>query len=298
MSNFIRLFERAWLGVLIGILGLALAVYQTWRRAGPRLVYQGRGQRLIGGVGATLPAQIEVRYSGTLVPRLTSTQIILWNTGTAPIKRNDISTADPLRLLFESETTILEVSVVKVTRPATQVTANVLSAAANEVLISFDFLDHYDGALISVLHTDRFTRPKLRGTVVGIPKGLKYLGGLRSAPSAFAGTQRRRVSPAYLLAHLLRNTIYRTVLFGSTFVAGCTALLVGLIPTLLSSSLRQSLGLSESIVGNVLFVALGLLYTVSSATALWTDRRRFPKALDPDTESERGDAGTIDTLAN
>jgi hypothetical protein len=92
--------------------------------------------------------------------------------------------------------------------------------------------------------------------------------------------------------------MYRTVLFGSTFVVGCTALLLGLLPTLLSSSLRHALGLPESIVGNVLFVVLGLLYTVSSGTGLWTERRRFPKALDPDTESGRGDAFTVDVLAN
>ncbi|MDE0295245.1 MAG: hypothetical protein OXI93_13740, partial [Bryobacterales bacterium] len=71
-----------WVGILVGIAGLVL----TWLARKPSIVaFQSLDVSMIGGK-AVFPDEVEVRYRGSLVPRLTSSTVWIWNAGKKTLK--------------------------------------------------------------------------------------------------------------------------------------------------------------------------------------------------------------------
>ncbi len=176
VNRILELLEYGWIGTLVGLLGIVLAVYFYLRsRVGACLAQQHEEVRLIGGGGATFPEEVEVRFHDTVVPQITSTKIWIWNAGVLTIRGADIVASDPLRVEFDDGTSVLKASILKQSRP---VLGTQVGRAPDEsrVLITFDFLDRSDGLLLEVLHSGAVGNFRLVGTLRGIPRGISNLG--------------------------------------------------------------------------------------------------------------------------
>jgi hypothetical protein len=177
-----------------GVIGAAftLAVgYILYRlqaqRDAPSLAFQSSSVRVVtqseeevGGL------DLEVRFKGNTVPRLTRTRMAIWNPRWAVVNGADIAEKDPLRIVFRGAE-VLDARPVTETREAIQFDATARDGAC---FIDFDFFDRHDGAVLDLLHTGSDTdRPSIQGTVKGLPAGVSYYGPLTKPIPTAATTQ-------------------------------------------------------------------------------------------------------------
>lgn len=159
------------------MVGYAFYVLQA-RRAAPSLAFESsstavvtRSDQEVGG--------LEVRFKGTVVPRLTRTRMALWNPRWAIVDGGDIAESDPLRIGLRAAE-ILDVRVAAETRSAIRFSVDVRDGSC---FINFDFLDRHDGVILDLLHTaSEKDRPSIQGTVKGLPAGVSYYGPLTNPP--------------------------------------------------------------------------------------------------------------------
>lgn len=151
-----EVLNPGWVSSLIGLLSLAAAVIiYLASRVGARPVFQRRALRLIGRDDRALPNEVEIRFDGRPVERLTKTHIVFWNSGKVILRGSDIVDLDPLRCDFSDESQVLAVRVLKSSRPTNQFAAKIDSGKLNRILLAFDYLDPGDGVLLEILHTDK-----------------------------------------------------------------------------------------------------------------------------------------------
>lgn len=158
-----------------GLVGYVFFVLQA-RRDAPMLAFQSssvrvvtRSEEEVGGL------DLNVRFKGTDVPRLTRTRIAIWNSRWAVVRGADIAERDPLRIGVRGAE-ILDVRSITQTRDAIQFVAE---ARDGVCFMDFDFLDRHDGVLLDLLHTGSDTdRLSIQGTVKGLPAGVSYYGDL------------------------------------------------------------------------------------------------------------------------
>lgn len=174
----LNLFGQSWFGTLIGIVGLVAAVFTyLWTRRRTSMAYVHLGEHILGSASDSLPAEIDVQYSGISIPRLTKTTLIIWNSGENTVSGSDIVSKDPLRFAVGSDGRILAVSVLKTSRSVNDfVLVPPLERTTNEAKFTFDFLEANDGAVIEILHTSTNRKPRVEGTLKGLPKGFRNLG--------------------------------------------------------------------------------------------------------------------------
>ena len=173
MQEFIRFLNQGWVGTLIGTGGAALALFLYWRsRISGAIAFQSRDVAMIDGGNAAFPAEVEIQYLGTPVPRLTSSTVWVWNAGKKTVRGEDIVAEDPLRLNFDGE--VLNVQIRKVSRKAVQITADPSRETGKTVHCGFKFLDPGDGGVLEVLHTGSAEAPECTGTIIGLPRGPQY----------------------------------------------------------------------------------------------------------------------------
>lgn len=178
MTQFLEAISAGWIGTVLGVLGIVLG-YLLYRRSrvGGFLGYQTRGDHLIGFSESSLPGDVTVFYRGQEVPRITSSEIALWNAGLASLRGSDIATRDPLALSLPPHDRILSYSVVRVTGAVCGV--EVTQHNPNELRIAFEFLDVGDGLRVSVLHTGPDRHLTVTGTLTSSHDGVRDLGIIR-----------------------------------------------------------------------------------------------------------------------
>lgn len=260
-----RLLNQGWVASLIGLAGLVIGfIFFVKSRARPRLVYQRRALQLIGSAEPALPGEVEVSYKGVTVPRLTATYIVLWNAGIPTVRGSDVVASDPLRFVFPPGTRVLQARVVKATRPVIgfDVTAN--PNAPNEALLTFDFLDIRDGAVVEILHTSEERYPQVQGTIRGLPEGLRDWGRVVPAGNSL------RVLPALFDFRGIGGRLILVLLA----VYGVGLALYGIAsPTWAGPSQ------TDAEVGRWSVVAAGAVLAGLAALLGWRRRRRFPRNL-------------------
>ena len=160
------------IGIYIGIIGIILAFIfyvRSKERVKPRILIEGFV--LIGETERLFPETVEIRYNGQIIPTLTKVRVTLWNAGPKTLNSSDIASSDPLRIIFpKSEARILDIRSVVSTR-------DVINAKAvpkdNDIYITFDFLDRYDGITLEVFCDGAIVdNAAVRGTIKGLPQGI------------------------------------------------------------------------------------------------------------------------------
>lgn len=101
------------------------------------------------------------------IDNLTVTKLAFWNSGNAPITKNDVAKADKIRISLGDSYGIVICEIISSTNESNKV---VLTKAPKSKFaeISFDFLNPKDGAIFYVAHTGhRGSDVVLAGTVIG-----------------------------------------------------------------------------------------------------------------------------------
>lgn len=276
IKNVIDFLNNGWVGSTIAILGIVIGVLiAIWSsfvsRIGGRPVYQYRSLRLIGTNYSAMPSDVEVRFKGQIVNRLTKTEVVIWNSGNQTINGAAIVLNDPLRFEFGNGSRILDVSVLRVTRDVNDFKAKIDPKSQGAVLIDFDYLDPDDGALIEILHNDGVGEPDVMGSIRGVPKGMKNLGRIG------------KVSGILNIMFLGESKIFRRKsgsksFFIVMFIFGIVFSLAGAFAP--NSFLTEAAAgpLSENSSRGIIIFA-GLTYAAFPLVSFWATRRRYPKAL-------------------
>lgn len=179
-----------WIGPLIGLVSLSLAVtfFVLARRArlkGPSWAI--RSNNLVRGFGSRLP-ELEILFRKNKVSTLTVSRIAIWNRGAATIDRNDIATADPLRISPTGSARLLDAKLVQVSGDSSQFEA-VLNEDGTAAHLRFDFLDRHHGAVVQVIHTG------------ASGADLSVIGTIKGAGAPLE----RKIRPAYFTMPLIKK---------------------------------------------------------------------------------------------
>lgn len=259
LDSALSVLGLGWLGTLLGIGGLVFAFFTyVWTRRRTKLAYVFFGEHLLGSATDALPSAIDVQYDGTSIPRLSKTQIIIWNNGENTITGTDIVLKDPLRLQVGDDGRILSVSVIKTSRDVIDVRL-IDQDHPCEVLLTFDYLDANDGVVIEILHTSTDRKPRVRGTLRGLPQGISNYGQFtRPKPQK---KSKSKISKA-------ANIIFSVPVFA---VFGFMCAIFGPRPEFFTRP--ENMGALSTFAG----AASGLLTLVAGKK--WEARRKYPKSL-------------------
>lgn len=96
------------------------------------------------------------------------------NFGREPIRREDITRKNPIRIKVEGVRT-LDISLVSTTRPVNNIRIARQSLYDNKASadLTFDYLDHRDGGLVKILTVGGEGTVTLAGDIIGMPDGIK-----------------------------------------------------------------------------------------------------------------------------
>jgi hypothetical protein len=155
------------LGIILAVIGI-IATYRALKNKKP--VYAIISQILIQNFDPLLP-NLSIKFKGENVKNLSISRIAFWNDGKETINKTDISQAEPLMIEITKGCRILDVKLILTSNTANQF--ELLEIQDTYVMVSFDFLDYQDGALIQIIHDA--TVPKsleVRGVIkgAGIPQ--------------------------------------------------------------------------------------------------------------------------------
>lgn len=173
------LLEKPFVGSVIGIVGLLAATIFFFRSTKKRkLVYIHRESIVIGDVSGDLSNRLTVSFDEKPVERVTRAIFVIWNAGTEAIRNSDVAQGDPLRIEVPEEARVLLVSIGVSSRSATQAKCEIEHAhgGRSTVKLIFDFLDYRDGVNVSIVHSGTAGGCTLRGTVLGMPDGIRNWG--------------------------------------------------------------------------------------------------------------------------
>lgn len=265
LAYLLHIFNQGWVGTVIGLIGIGVA-FELYRRSRvrPRLFYQERFTRVVGSPEAAFPSEVEIRFAGSPVPRVSKSTIVFWNGGSSTARGSDIVEADPIRLRFQDGCQVLQAQIAVASRPVNGVM--VTRHDHDAVEISFDFLDPGDGCVVEILHTDSKRTSRVSGTVRGIPRGVEWRGRIREPVKRAAG-----FVPVLVLA------------VGTAFGVATFA-----VPFSTEPAFRPERVLRAA------FGGLSVIYVALAASMFWVVRRRYPKSLA--TEPPDGVTGRADFL--
>lgn len=268
IESTLSFLSPGWVGSLIGLAGLlaALIAYLCSRKR-TSLSFAYLGDHLLGSDSASLPQGISVQYQGVDIPRLTRSIIVLWNNGENTILGSDVVEADQLRFCVGSDGELLSTSILKATRSVNDFKIKSPSAhAPNEAVVDFNYFDSGDGVVVEILHTSKSRQPDIKGTLRGLPNGLKSVGRMTRIPSPV-----KRSGPSRVFAIIAPNiTTWVPILGGAAFILFAVFASPETLNAVLTFNLEQS---------NNAVMLMGGIYVIMGLISLYMFRRKHPKTL-------------------
>jgi hypothetical protein len=280
-----QFFDATWIGDLFGLVGIVLAVV-FYRRSKTRaaMSFQTRGERLVGAA-AILSTSIEVRHRGRVIPQLTKTIMVLWNSGNVTIDGSANVGADPMRICVGDDSEVLSAEVERTTRAVTQIRPSLDRAKQGQVLLDFTFLDPGDGAIITVLHTGQYRGGIVAGTIKGLPQGFEFQGVF----------EQRKPSRKF---YGVRLPSAEWVFAGCVVVFGLFSVFAGLAGwpkanprTDAASAAAISAALHLPKGADLTMVFMGFFLLLLASAVLWSlaTKKRCPKSLAAASEAASGE---------
>lgn len=165
LAGAVRTYWETILGIGAGLL-VALWFYLKSRKV-RRPYFAARDSNLVKDLSSKFEG-LKVMFGSQEVRNFTSSRVVFWNGGRETINREDVVNADPVVMQFSPEARPLAFKVIHQSYAPNQLSAH-LDTERNRVRIEFEYLDHYDGGVIQVLHSGRATGHdyEFRGSVKG-----------------------------------------------------------------------------------------------------------------------------------
>jgi len=275
MNSLLDLFSQSWFGSLLGILCLLAAIFFYWRsKRVARLAFQRDTVTLLGSSDAAFPDEVEIKFAGMPISRVTAETIVLWNAGNTTVGGSQIVAADPLRFGLKSGD-ILKTRVLKVTREVNAISLKLPSEGKKTVEIVFDYLDPEDGIAFEILHSGGRRDLEIHGTLRAMPGGVRDFGRANSFSS-------RRLSRLPFPFRSMNVALVISLVLG--LVMAAYGLLWPQIQTWFPS-LRDIAKTSPDDLRWV-FVIAGLFYALTPASLFWFRRKRYPACLHTEQADE------------
>ncbi len=150
------------IGTSVSIVAIALAIFYGIKATKEKkAVWAYSTYRYIGkGTGA--PPELKVSFGNIEVEQVCITRIIFFNKGREVIRKNDITEKIAISL---PEVIILRAPIVYCISKAQNKFA--LEQKGQSVFLDFEYLGHYDGAAIEILHNGNSDiKPKISGNII------------------------------------------------------------------------------------------------------------------------------------
>jgi hypothetical protein len=257
-----------WVGSLIGLIGvLGGVIAYLLSRKRTSLSFAYLGEHLLGSESAALPEGISVQYYGDDIPRLTRSVIVLWNSGENTILGSDVVDIDPLRFSVGTDGKLLAASILKASRPVNDFRIRPPSAQApNEAVVELNYFDSKDGVVVEILHTSTSAHPDIKGTIRGLPNGLKSLGRMSRSPDII-----KRMGP-----HRWFRSVFIGLIIWTPIIVGVAFMLTALFGSPETLKLVMTLNIEKL---STPVMAMGCFYVVMGLVPLYAFRRKHPKNL-------------------
>lgn len=272
LENAVSTLSLPWVGAVLGLLGVALAVvFYIRSKRNPKLAYQ-TSEFSVVGIEARFPDELEIRFAGTHVNRVTSSRLVLWNAGNTTLNGEQIVAADPLRIEVP-DGLILRATIAQSTRNVNGGQLIMPNDRHDSVLLSFDYFDPADGFAVEVIHTGPRGDLRCCGTVKELPNGITRLGAPRQSG----------------LEGALLNTLFKMkyIPFIIMIITGCTVFFAGIFAEQISPFLNAIDPTFKVRTGpSWAMTLMGAVYAFPPMIWLWLSRRRYPvKLQEPTSEN-------------
>lgn len=115
--------------------------------------------------------KLKVNFSGNEICNFTVSKISIWNSGNITINGQDISEADPLRIVGSDEIAILDAEIIYESKMANKVEFTIQDGV---IYSTFDYIDQDEGAILKIYHNGTTSKDL---TLLGSIKGIKQING-------------------------------------------------------------------------------------------------------------------------
>lgn len=137
------------------------------------------------GLGSNAPPELKLTFNAQPISDVYQTRFILFNKGNEAILKENVT--ESVVIHFKGANILRQPTILAKSRDGIGVSAKqVIKEGDDAIAVSFQYLDHNDGAVIEVLHTTS-QDIKLSGNIIGTKK-MRYIGEFaptldRSLPS-------------------------------------------------------------------------------------------------------------------
>ena len=256
MNQIVELLCGNWLGTIVAIGGIGLAIFFHWRsKTIGRLAIVSHDVALIDGDSEGFPSEVVIQYRNEEVQRVSSSTIWIWNDGNGTVRRNDIAESDPLSLKFSGN--ILNQKIRNITPQSLQAVADTPQSKKGIVQYDFEFLNPNDGFALEVVHTGDSGPPECLGTIMNPSRRPRYKGR------------------AYGTAADWQEKLGRTL----TFFLMLGFLLMGIVEFLGVQYDEIISFLDREEAPPWAYGTMGIAFGILMALMLWFTRRRIPLSI-------------------
>ena len=251
----------------ISIFSVLLAIFfylKSTKKAKP--LAQIYNMRLIGPNTNELSDDVAIYFRNEKIKRMSKANIIFWNSGSDILDGSLLLKADPISFYFRPGDQILSIDISNIINKSNQFR---LSSPEPHILtIEFEYLNPGDGINIELLHDSSIEHLESKGSIKGIPQGVKIIKQNRSSLEKLKKMMFLQQNPHHL--------IYLTLIIGLTFLT------LGLLNVTNLFDIMNLFEIQQASLGATPFLMVGSGYTILPAFYLWRVRKRYPKKLTPD----------------
>lgn len=154
-----------WLGLILGVVGIILAVIFYYRaKARKELKYYTYGFNLVHESLSEVP-NLQVKFADKEIKNLTVTNLVIWNSGNMTIDKNDHVTLEPIRIVCDEEIVIYSLELEISVEPSNNIQ---ITEHDKSYHCTFDYLDRNQGCIIKIFHSGKNMEPiRLIGKIKG-----------------------------------------------------------------------------------------------------------------------------------
>ena len=269
---------------VVTIISLVIALLSYYMpRKRQKLQYQTASVQYFEEEDYTLPSEVEMSFRGERVTRLAKAILIVWSGGTDVLRGEDIVKQVPLTIKLEGTGKILSYSIVGVTSQGNHVLANMRTDSQSEILLTYDYLNPDDGAVIQVIHDSNQRDLFLVGASKGLSGGPQNLGAVMHGDLEVPWIQRILRLQRMILLFMIGIAL-AVLLYG---VFRTIPLLLddySWIPRSANWLFGDKGGKSET----VMMLVAGMLALWFPVSEIAKTRRRFPKPLERFLKGPKG----------
>jgi hypothetical protein len=167
MTSLVNFLKENFFNI-IGVLSFAFSIY-IYLKAKSRkcpMYYISSFQLLDSEIKNI--KNIEIKYLDRIINNLTASKFAFWNDGKKTILEDDIPTSSPLKITSKDNIEIFNAEIKYVTNDSNNI---VIKQSKKEIIIKFEYLDKYQGAVINILHSGQSSDDLIiNGDIKGVGK--------------------------------------------------------------------------------------------------------------------------------